>query len=220
MVHFEFINEQFFAASVTPGKLDLLLANGWRHFGEHFFRYNLGIHDDEIRRVFALRIDLERFVFSKSQRRVIRRNADLESSIGPVSIDDEIGRLFDIHRQRFASGAPESIRDFLSADPGRVPCATLQCSVRNGQKLLAASFFDVGDESVSSIYGMFDPAESKRALGILTMLREIEYAVDIGKRYYYHGYAYEGASFYDYKKRFSALETFDWRGNWTDFDGS
>lgn len=220
MVHFEFINEQFFAASVTPGKLDLLLAHGWRHFGENFFRYNLGIHDNEIRRVFALRIDLERFAFSKSQRRLIRRNADLEISIGPAAIDDEVKRLFDRHKRRFANGAPESIRDFLSEDPCRVPCETSSCYVRDGKRVVAVSFFDVGLESVSSIYGMFDPAESKRGLGILTMLREIEYAIENGKRYYYHGYAYEGTSFYDYKKRFSALEMFDWRGNWTDFDGS
>ena len=32
--------------------------------------------------------------------------------------------------------------------------------------------------------------------------------------FYYHGYAYEGESFYDYKKRFSATEEFDWRGRW------
>lgn len=220
MVQFEFINEQFFATSVTPGDLDLLLADGWRHFGELFFRYNLGIYDGEIRRVFALRIDLERFLFTRSQRRLIRRNADLEFSFGKAVIEDDVQRLFDIHKERFTSGAPGSIRDFLSADPGRIPCETLSCRIIDGERLAAVSFFDVGERSVSSIYGMFDPSESKRGLGILTMLREIEYAAENGKRYYYHGYVYEGPSFYDYKKRFSALEMFDWHGNWTDFDGS
>jgi len=86
----------------------------------------------------------------------------------------------------------------------------------NGE-LLAASFFDVGECSVSSIYGIFEPTETARGLGILTMLKEIEFALGQGKELYYHGYAYEGESFYDYKKRFSALEEFDWEGNWVHF---
>ena len=53
-----------------------------------------------------------------------------------------------------------------------------------------------------------------RRVGIFTMLKEIEYAIAAGKRYYYHGYAYEGESFYDYKKKFNAVEYFDWAGNW------
>ena len=44
-----------------------------------------------------------------------------------------------------------------------------------------------------------------------------EFALGQGKELYYHGYAYEGESFYDYKKRFSALEEFDWEGNWVHF---
>jgi hypothetical protein len=39
------------------------------------------------------------------------------------------------------------------------------------------------------------------------MLLTIEYALKNDKIFYYPGYAYEGNSFYDYKKRFSALET-------------
>ena len=44
-----------------------------------------------------------------------------------------------------------------------------------------------------------------------------DFAFENGKKYYYHGYAYEGISFYDYKKRFRALESYDWQGNWEDF---
>ena len=71
---------------------------------------------------------------------------------------------------------------------------------------------------MSSIYGIFDPDETTASLGIFTMLKEIEYTVNHGKTHYYHGYAYEGSSFYDYKKRFSALEMYDWNGRWLPFD--
>ena len=49
------------------------------------------------------------------------------------------------------------------------------------------------------------------------MLKEIEYALSTNRDYYYEGYAYEGESFYDYKKRFSGLECFDWSGHWEEF---
>ena len=210
----EIINEEFYAESVTPTELDLLLADGWRHFGTHFFRYNLGIHEGKIRRVIPLRIRLGDLTLSKSQRRILRRNADLDVKIQPVEITDETHDLFDRHKRRFKSGVPDSIFDFVSIDAANEPTKGLEVSVRDGGKLLAASFFDVGNTSISSIYGIFDPGETSRSLGIFTMLKEIEHAINSGKTLYYHGYAYEGKSFYDYKKRFSALEQFDWDGRW------
>lgn len=217
---FQFINEEFYTESVTPAQIDLLLADGWRHFGNHFFRYNLGLYQDEIRRVLPLRVRLADFKPSKSQRRIFRRNSDLEVKIQPVDITDETHELFQRHKQRFKSGAPSSLYDFLSIEPANGPTETFEIGVCGDDRLLAASFFDVGGMSTSSVYGIFEPTETSRSLGIFTMLKEIEYARENGKQYYYPGYAYEGESFYDYKKRFSALERFDWRGAWLPMSSS
>ena len=214
---FRLINEEFYAASVSPTQLDTLLADGWRHFGTHFFRYNLGIYKDEVRRVLPLRIRLANLELSKSLRRVLRRNSDLDVRIQPIEITDETHDLFERHKRRFKSGAPNSLYDFLSQDAANDPTKGLEVDIRRERQLLAASFLDEGETSISSIYGIFDPAETSRSLGILTMLKEIEYAIENGKTFYYHGYAYEGESFYDYKKRFTALERFDWEGNWEEF---
>ncbi len=212
------INEEFFAASVTPEQLDLLLSDGWRHFGPHFFRYNLGIYENEIRLVLPLRIRLGDFKLSKSQRRVLRRNADAEVHFGPVTLASETLDLFERHKRRFKAGVPSSIHDFLAREAE--PVEVLELNVRREGSLIAASFFDIGETSISSIYGIFDPDETAGSLGIFTMLCEIDYAIAQGKAHYYHGYAYEGGSFYDYKKRFSALEVYDWRGRWLPFEDS
>lgn len=214
---FSFINEEFFSFQASPERMDALWQNGWRHFGVHFYRYNLGFYEYEIRRVLPLRIRLADFKFSKSQRRVFNKNTDLETIIRPAEIDAEKEGLFERHKRRFKSGTPDSIFDFLSEEPAAVPCKALEICVFEKGKLVAASFLDVGKESVSSVYGMFEPSEEKRSLGILTMLLEIRYALERGKKFYYSGYAYEGSSFYDYKKRFSALESFDWNGGWEKF---
>ena len=212
-----FINEQFVETRVSPAELDRLLADGWRHFGSEFFRYNLAIYDNEIRRVIPLRIRLSEFRPSQSQLRVLRKNADIEVTLGPVSVTSDIEELFDRHKLRFREHPPESIYSFLSPDPRDVPCDMLQFIVTRNGKLVAASFFDVGETSLSGIYAVFDPAESGRSLGIFTMLKEIEYARERGKDFYYQGYSYSGDSFYNYKKRFHGAEAYHWNGLWAPF---
>jgi arginine-tRNA-protein transferase len=215
--NFSFINEEFYAFDVSPQELDALLADGWRHFGIHFFRYNLGFHEREIRLVIPLRIRLSNFSFSKSQRRVFKRNQDLRIVVRPVEISAEKESLFDRHKRRFKEGIPDSLYDFISFDAESVPCEAKEVCVYDDEKLLAASFFDVGEKAISGVYAIFEPTETRRSLGILTMLVEIEYALENAKDFYYQGYAYEGNSFYDYKKRFAALEKYDWSENWESF---
>lgn len=212
-----FINEEFHASEVTREQMDLLLAEAWRHFGTYFFRYNLGFYGEDIRRVEPLRIRIADFHLSKSQRRVLRRNADLDCKIRPIEITEESENLFHSHKVRFASDVPRSIYDFLSDEPATIPSDTSELAVYLDGKLVAVSYFDEGVNSTSGIYAAFDPEHSNRRLGIFTMLKEIEYSRETNREYYYPGFAYEGSSFYDYKKRFSALEVFDWNGDWKPF---
>lgn len=210
-----FINEQFFANSISPLHLDRLLADGWRHFGTHFFRYSYGFYELDVRRVLPLRIRLSEFAFSKSLRRTLAKNSDLVTINRPIEITPECEMLFDRHKQRFQGGVPNSIYDFLSHRPDHEPCNARELSVyEEKEKLIAVSYFDTGERTNSGIYAMFEPSESRRRLGIFTMLKEIENAIESGKEFYYQGYAYEGSSFYDYKKQFRGTEYFDWAGNW------
>jgi arginine-tRNA-protein transferase len=122
--------------------------------------------------------------------------------------------MFQRHKRRFKQGVPDAIYDFVSHDPANIPCKTMELAVYEGEQLLAVSYFDVGETTTSGIYAIFEPSESSRSLGIFTMLKEIEFSIENGKEFYYQGYAYEGESFYDYKKRFSGTEVFDWCGSW------
>ncbi len=212
--NFRLINEEFFADFVLPEQMDSLWANGWRHFGTHFFRYNVGFLKDELRFVLPLRIDLKDFRLSKSQRRVLRRNEGLHTEIGPIEISLEAERMFERHKVRFDHGVPDSLYNFISREPAKSPCEAKEIRVYEGSSLLAVSYFDVGRSATSGIYGMFEPEIKDRSLGIFTMLKEIEYSIETGCEYYYQGYAYEGESFYDYKKRFASTYVFDWKDKW------
>ncbi len=214
-----FINEEFHSNSVSPAMLDALLAEGWRHFGTNFFRYNYGFAGtgELPGKIMPLRIRLAEFTLSKNHRRIIKRNGDTTCVIRPIDITPETEELYDKHRTRFGPNQPRSIYTFLSWDPANVPTEGREAAVYLDGKLIAASYFSVGSELISSVIAIFDPDMPRRSLGIFTILKELEHACETGKSLYYHGYAFEGESFYDYKKRFTGLERYDWEGRWVSF---
>ena len=212
-----FINECFMRARATPEQMDSLWALGWRHFGNYFFRYSASLHWGGFRTVMPLRVDLSKFAPSRSQRRVRGRNLDLRIIIRDTIKDEVKKGLFYRHRERFKENVPDSIYDFLSEEPAVEPCRNREICVYDGARLLAASFLDIGGQSTSAVYAMFEPSESKRSLGVFTMLEAIRYSRELGCKYYYPGYAYREPSVYDYKKNFVGSEYYDWRGGWKPF---
>lgn len=205
------LDDAFICDSVPAEIMDGLWAAGWRHFGRYFFRYSSQqAADGSTQTITPLRIDLASFTRTKSQRRALNKNADLLHEVVPAQIDDELRDLFQRHKQRFTHNVPESLETFLGADPANGPCECRMARVLEGGRLVAASFFDVGQTSASSVYGFFDPDYSKRSLGIFTLLLEIQHCQGVGLRWLYPGYATRESSAYDYKKQFRSTEMLDW----------
>lgn len=210
------LDDAFICDSVPAEVMDKVWAAGWRHFGCYFFRYST--QPDEhggTQTITPLRIGLARFSCTKSQRRVMSKNADLRHDIVPAVIDDELRDLFQRHKQRFIHNIPDNLETFLGPDPTTGPCECRMVRVFDGERLIAASFFDVGKQAASSVYGLFEPECSKRSLGIFTMLLEIQHCREAGLRWLYPGYATHESSAYDYKKQFRGTELLDWsNGEW------
>ena len=207
-------DEHFLCLRASPVKMDELWAEGWRHFGIIFVRYRTSDHGGQCYTVLPLRIDLERFALSRSQKRVLAKNRDTKVTLRPASIDSEKEYLFEKHRVRFAENIPTSLFNFLSPNPATAPCPNLELCVYLGEKLLGVTFLDIGATATSAVYAIFDPAQAKRSLGILMMLHSIQFSRAQGCRYYYPGYAYREPFSYDYKKRFNGLEYLDWTTGW------
>jgi leucyl-tRNA---protein transferase len=207
------LNDSFMYWNAAPEQMDRFWAHGWRHFGTYFFRYSATFHWGRVHAVIPLRIDLAKFSLSRSQKRVLAKNRE------ETFIDEIKEGLFSRHRRRFKDNIPDSIYDFLSDDPAKVPCRNREICVYEGERLVAASFLDLGSEATSAVYAMFEPSESKRSLGIFTMLEAIRYSQELGCRYYYPGYAYRESSIYDYKKNFTGLEYLNWETGWRHYPG-
>jgi len=203
-------------AHAAPVRMDALWAEGWRHFGSDFFRYSLSPGENgAVEFIQPLRMELAAFQISKSQRRVLRRNADAEVRVVPAAVDDEREAMFRRHRERFTFNIPESLRVFMpAAQPDREPCECVSVEVRVAGRLVAVSYLDVGAEAVSSVYALFEPDEARRSPGTFTLLHEIQWAAAQGKRWLYPGYATAQPGHYDYKKSFRPLFRYDWQGHW------
>lgn len=211
-----YIHEMTTLSAVAPEQMDALWAEGWRHFGRDFFRYSMTLSGTaELLVIQPLRLDLAAFRPGKSQRRILRRNADTEVRIVPAVVDAEREAIFLRHRERFTENVPDSLRTFMpESHPARDPCECVSVEVRLQGRLIAVSYLDVGAEAVSSVYAVFEPDEAERSPGTLTLLAEIGWAAAQGKRWLYPGYATVQPSHYDYKKGFRPLSYFDWQGHW------
>ena len=194
--------------------MDQFWAEGWRHFGIFFFRYRTTVHGNKRFSVLPLRLDITRFALTRSLKRVLALNRDINTLIRPSSIDKVKQALFLKHRRRFQENVPTSLDNFLSPVPASVPCRNLELCIYLKNRLLGVTFLDLGKTATSAVYAIFDPSEAKRSLGILMMLHSIEFTREQGYRYYYPGYAYYEPFSYDYKKRFIGLEYFDWKAGW------
>lgn len=204
------IREVFSSDNVSLTDWETMLALGWRHNGMHFFRVSSDYDENDIKLdILPIRYRLSAFDMSKSQRKVWRKNLDLTYRLVPLSIRDEMHFLFDQHTQRFKYNVPYSIYDFVSPEPN-APFPTFQFEVYKLDKLVACTFVDILPHSLSSTYAMFDLEESKRSLGVFTMLLEMAYGVATKKDFHYPGYAFLQPSHMDYKKQFAGAEYYDW----------
>ena len=210
-------DESFLCLSAEPEDMDRFWAEGWRHFGIIFVRYGSAFHGGKLFTVLPLRVDLKRFALSRSQKRVLGKNQDIELIVRPSVIDDEKELLFEKHRLRFTENTPTSLNNFLSEYPDSVPCPSVELCIYLERKLCGVTFLDVGKRCTSGVYAMFDPNETKRSLGILMILHSIRFSRERGCRYYYPGYAYREPFTYDYKKRFMGLEYLDWETGWNPY---
>ena len=209
------IRETFSSSNMSLMEWEIMLAAGWRHNGMHFFRVSTDYDENDYKLdVLPIRYQLNAFDMSKSQRKVWRKNQDLKYRLAPLSIRDEMHFLFDQHTQRFKHNVPYSIFEFVSPEPN-APFPTFQFEVYKHDKLIACTFVDFTPNVMSSTYAMFDLEESKRSLGIFSMLLEMAHALTYKKAFHYPGYAFLQPSYMDYKKQFAGAEYFDWlTGNW------
>jgi arginine-tRNA-protein transferase len=167
------------------------------------------------RRCVPLRVDAAKFEMTKSQRRVLRKNNDIQVRVAAPQVTAEKWRLYERYQREWhdgqQAGDPIAFINFLYQSP----VETAEFEYRdNAGKLLGCGICDVSRKSVSSVYFYFDPAESKRSLGTFSALYEILWAHEMKIPYWYAGYWIEGCGRMEYKSRFRPCEVLSTDGVW------
>lgn len=194
------------------------LAAGFRRSGNLLYRPHCG----QCHACVAVRIDCARFVPNRSQRRCLKRNADLRVRILPAGRNEERLQLYQRYlAARHAGGGMdahqgEDYDQFLGSDWARSLCLEIRGPGGDGEDtLLAVALTDMCSNGLSAVYTYYEPQQPWRALGTYAILQQVLWARASGLPHLYLGYWINGHPKMAYKRHFSGLQAHDGL-NWHD----
>ena len=206
----------YFPQSLIKEELDRFLAKGFFRGRDMMYHCPVAITDDGVYTVIRTRLPLEHHTFRKGQRKLINKcSKAFRYEFGKASISIEKEELFETYKKTFKGNLPGKLANNLKGSFKHPYFDTYEVRIYDKEKLIAASFFDIGDESMASIMGIYHPDYAAYSLGIFTMYIEVIYAQELGLKYYYAGYILPGNNRFQYKERVGELECIDQLSQWS-----
>ncbi len=163
----------------------------------------------------SVRVIADEFRPNATQRRLLKRNADLEVSVcKPWATSEQYDLLARYLKARHPTGGMNGMDDADYADMVELsPVETYVVEYRepsvDGRKgrLIGACICDRQGDGLSMIYSYFECDEAARpGLGTFIILDHIERAAALGLRHVYLGYWVAGSKRMEYKVRFRPME--------------
>lgn len=188
---------------LNPVRYGWLLDQGFRRSGAHVYRP----YCQQCNSCLPARIPVRHFQPGRTQRRCLARNADLELTIVDRLEDEHYALYRDYLQARHPGGGMdahnrEAFHTFLECPWGEVRYWEFRLQGR----LLALAVVDETPRGLSAVYTFFDPTETRRSLGTLAVLRQIETCREYGLDHVYLGYWVPGSEKMDYKRHFRPME--------------
>jgi arginine-tRNA-protein transferase len=154
------------------------------------------------------------YVFSRSERKTLARNEDLERHVVEAEATME---QFDLLRRylttRHADGGMAEMTwpDYVAmVEDTAVRTHVIEYRTRSTDggpgDLTACALVDVMSDGLSLVYSFYDPAQGRRSLGSFVILDHVIQACLNGLPYVYLGYWVRGSDKMDYKARFDPIE--------------
>ncbi len=200
--------------ALSREELDDYLDRGWFRMEQMIFTCSFLCFDDHLYSAIWIRLDLNGYQFKKRLRKLMRKNAErFRVEIKRAVLDQEKEHLYQLHKQRFTGYIAPSLQNSLMGECERNIYETWETCIYDGDKLVGASFFDVGKESVASIMGLFNPDYAQFSLGFYTMLLEIQYSLQNNKQFFYPGYVVPGYDRFDYKLKIGGVDYYNNKTN-------
>lgn len=185
---------------LEPAVMDTLLSFGYYRMRQSLFTttYTLTDHQQIVKVLWA-RLRLDGYQPTARHVRIRKRAARFRLSLLNAQVNPEIEALYASYRARMDFDANESVRACILGEadvdffPGRM------WEMRDGDRLIAAGYFDEGNNSLAGILNFYHPDYAGYSLGLLLYLEGVSYAIETGKSYFYPGYIALDFPKFDYK---------------------
>jgi arginine-tRNA-protein transferase len=197
--------------TITPGVYQALTEQGFRRSGGHLYRP----HCRTCQACIPSRVPVASFKAKRRQKRVLTRNEDLRIEIKPAAFSAATYGLY----ARYIAGRhgdgdmyPPSEDQFRSFLLSQWSDTLFVCSYQD-EDLIAVAVTDRQPGGLSAIYTFFEPTESRRSLGVWSILQQIELSRQFGLPYLYLGYWIRDSAKMRYKTDYRPVELFV-NGHW------
>ncbi|MFO1069811.1 MAG: arginyltransferase [Geminicoccaceae bacterium] len=200
-------------AGDPPGLVDVLTAAGFRRSQQALYKPAC----PGCSACVPVRIVVAGFSPSRSERKLLKRNADLVVEERPARATVEQFDLFHRYlsaRHEDGGMARMGFESYAEMVESGV-YGTLLAEIRDGSgRLVAVSLTDRVASGLSGVYKFFEPAEERRSLGTYVILWHVRRAAELALPYVYLGYWIRDCRKMAYKVRFAPLEALEgsvWR---------
>lgn len=190
-------------------ELDQRLQNGDRRQGINLY----GMQCSTCKACEQLRIDVNRFIANKTQRRIYKKGLEcFEIEFHPVSFSKEKLHIYNRHRLERNLGKYENeidFRNFLE----QTCCETFEIQYRINKELIGVAVVDRAEHSLNAVYFYFNPDYTKFSPGTFSILTQVEVCKIWGLQYLYLGTYNRQNIHLKYKDNFHPHEKFI-NGKW------
>lgn len=162
-----------------------------------------------------IRIPVNTFSMSRSQRRIWKKNRDLTSHMVDSRFRGEHYALYERYlKSRHPGGGmddvtPEKYKSFLCCHW----LSTRFIEFRLDQQLVGVAVTDLMADELSALYTFFDPDLGHRSLGTYAILWQTHAALDFNMKWVYLGYWIKDCNKMNYKTSFRPHEIY-FNGRW------
>lgn len=183
--------------------LDHYLSKGYYRWNRHIFTDNVCYDsiNERMVDVFWLRTNLLKLDNLKDLS-IFKKNKKFNITISDSFIDEEIEELYQRYKTNLMFEPSETVNLCLNGKPETLPLAefhTKTIQIRDGNQLIAASYFDLGKLTMMDITNFYDPKYKKYSLSKFMMLLKMELGINNGMHFYYPGYLALNTTLFDYK---------------------
>jgi arginyl-tRNA--protein-N-Asp/Glu arginylyltransferase len=189
----------------TITEYDFLIGAGFRRSGTQVYRPHCG----SCNACESIRLPVNLFTASKSQKRIMKRNKDLTTRISHNNKPEYYPLYESYINQRHADGSmyPATIEQYQGFVLSPWDNA-LFIEIYANDALIGVAVTDNLESSLSALYTFFKPEEQQRSLGIFAILQQIELTKSLNKPFLYLGYQIDTCQKMSYKQNFLPHERF------------